>query len=164
MRKRAIVFSQILVAVDASERQPAVFDAAAGLALEFNATLYVVRALTISPEFPPAAAASTADPLPPHLKRLAFAELTELWTRAPDLPPTVPIVVVGQPATVILQTAQDLDVDLIVLGSHGYRGWDRVLGTTAAKVVNLADRNVLVVHERTTEATARINRVPQDRA
>jgi nucleotide-binding universal stress UspA family protein len=37
-------------------------------------------------------------------------------------------------------------VDLIVIGSHGYHGLDRVLGTTAARVSNLARRNVLVVH------------------
>jgi len=158
------MLSRILVAVDASERASGVFDAAAGLALKFDAILYVLRAITISPEFPPAAAASAADPLPPHLKRLAFAELMELWKRAPDLPPTNPIVVVGQPSKVILENARDLDVELIVLGSHGYRGWDHLLGTTAGSVANHADRNVLVVHVRTTEATPRINHIPLDSA
>ena len=38
--------------------------------------------------------------------------------------------------------------DLIVIGSHGYGAIDRVLGTTAAKVVNHADRTVLVVREK----------------
>jgi len=32
-----------------------------------------------------------------------------------------------------------------VIGSHGYGGLDRLLGTTAARVVNHADRNVLIV-------------------
>ena len=154
---------RILVAVDASERQPGVFDAAADLAQKFGASLYVVRVITIPPEFPAAAAASMADPLPAHLKRLAFADLTELWKRAPTLAPTSPIVAIGQPAKMILDTALDFDVDLIVLGSHGYKGWDRVLGTTAAHVANHADRNVLVVHERL-EATALINRIPRGSA
>jgi nucleotide-binding universal stress UspA family protein len=158
------MLSRILVAVDASERENGVFDAAVELAQKFAATLYVVRAVTISPEFPAAAAGSEKDPLPPHLKRLAFAELTELWKRAPGLSPTVPIVTIGQPATVILETAKDLDVDLIVLGSHGYQGWDHLLGTTAGTVANRADRNVLVVHERGLERTTRINRVPPDSA
>ena len=157
------MLNKILVAVDASERQPGVFDAAAELAQKFGATLYLVRVVTVPPEFPAAAAASVADPLPPHLKRLAFAELTELWKRAPTLSPTVPIVAIGQPATMILDTALDFDVDLLVLGSHGYQGWDRVLGTTAAYVANHADRNVLVVHERL-EAKALINRVPRGSA
>ena len=45
----------------------------------------------------------------------------------------------------ICHAARELDVDLIVIGSHGYGAIDRVIGTTAAKVVNHADRNVLVV-------------------
>jgi hypothetical protein len=44
--------TRILVAVDASEREPGVFDAAAELAQRFDATLFVVRAVTVSPEFP----------------------------------------------------------------------------------------------------------------
>lgn len=154
------MLSRILVAVDASERQPGVFDAAAELAQKFEATLYLLRVIAVPPEFPAAAAASVPDPLPPHLKRLAFADLTELWKRAPTLSPTVPIVAVGQPAKKILDTALEFDVDLIVMGSHGYQGWDRVLGTTAAYVANHADRNVLVIHERL-EATALINRIPR---
>ena len=35
--------------------------------------------------------------------------------------------------------------DLIVIGSHGYSGIDRLIGTTAAKVVNHAKQSVLVV-------------------
>ena len=45
----------------------------------------------------------------------------------------------------ICRAAREHAVDLIVIGSHGYGGIDRLLGTTAAKVVNHADRNVLVV-------------------
>jgi len=142
------MLNRILVAVDSSVRAPAVFDAAAELAKKYEAALYAVRAIVVSPEFPPAAAVSAADPLPAHLTQLATLELMELWKRAPDLVSTSPIVAIGQPWKVILNTARDLAVDLIVLGSHGYHGWDRVLGTTAAKVANLADRNVLVVHAK----------------
>ena len=59
-----------------------------------------------------------------------------------------PIVVEGDPWRRVLEVSRQLDVDLIVMGSHRYHGLDRVLGTVAAKVVNHADRNVLVVHER----------------
>ena len=37
------------------------------------------------------------------------------------------------------------DVDAIVIGSHGYDVLDRLTGTTAAKVVNHADRTVIVI-------------------
>jgi nucleotide-binding universal stress UspA family protein len=59
-----------------------------------------------------------------------------------------PGVLHGQPWRDIVSTASRLDVDLVVIGSHGYSGWDRVLGTTAGKVANHADRSVLVVHTR----------------
>ena len=33
---------------------------------------------------------------------------------------------------------------LVIIGSHGYGGIDHLLGTTAARIVNHADRPVLV--------------------
>jgi nucleotide-binding universal stress UspA family protein len=59
-----------------------------------------------------------------------------------------PLVVLGDPWQEILNVAQAVDVDLIVLGSHRYHGADRILGTVASKIVNHADRDVLVVHRR----------------
>ena len=41
--------------------------------------------------------------------------------------------------------AKEEACDLIVIGSHGYAGIDRLLGTTAAKIVNHAATSVLVV-------------------
>jgi nucleotide-binding universal stress UspA family protein len=54
-------------------------------------------------------------------------------------------VVIGVPWQAIDRTAEEENVDLIVIGSHGYDALDRVLGTTAAKVVNHAKCSVLVV-------------------
>lgn len=48
----------------------------------------------------------------------------------------------------ICSYAKEHDVDMIVIGSHGYGILDRLVGTTAAKVVNHADRSVLVVRSR----------------
>ncbi len=52
---------------------------------------------------------------------------------------------VGFPWDVVNDVAKRREARLIVIGSHGYHGWDRVLGTTAARIVNLADRGVLIV-------------------
>ena len=52
---------------------------------------------------------------------------------------------VGTPWDTICREAKTLECDLVVLGSHGYSGLDRILGTTAAKVVNHCERSVLVV-------------------
>ena len=53
----------------------------------------------------------------------------------------------GSPARVILEVAQEEDVDLIVMGSSGKSGFDRfIMGSVADKVVNSANCAVLVVH------------------
>jgi nucleotide-binding universal stress UspA family protein len=78
----------------------------------------------------------------------AEASLRQLTSFASDLELAPPLVRHGQPWRVILDVAEELDVDLVVLGSHGYHGMDRVLGTTAGKVANLSRRDVYVVHTR----------------
>jgi nucleotide-binding universal stress UspA family protein len=63
-----------------------------------------------------------------------------------------PIVRFGQPWRLILALSDEMDADLIIVGSHGYHGLDRILGTTAARVANVSHRDVLVVHGRSHRA------------
>lgn len=50
------------------------------------------------------------------------------------------------PAEVIIQTAEKLDCDLIVMGSHGRRGFKRlILGSQANEVLHLSKVPVLVI-------------------
>ena len=66
---------------------------------------------------------------------------------------------IGQPAAVlevvvstrsasreIVQYAQGQGIDLIVVGSHGKRGIQGMLGSTATSVMHAASVDVLVVH------------------
>jgi nucleotide-binding universal stress UspA family protein len=144
----------VLVALDGSRRAPGVFDAAAEVAMRFGAVLHPFRAIFVPPEFPAAGAGTPRDPLPEYLSREAMGELAQLAARAPYRT-AQPIVRVGQPWRLILELADELGVELIVLGSHGYHGFDRILGTTAARVANLARHNVLVVHEQADRTLAR---------
>lgn len=143
------MIGRILVALDGSDRAPGVFDAAVEIAARFRAALRPFRAVMVPPEFPAAAAGSRPDPLAAHMMESAEEELEELISGAP---PSVllepPIVRIGQPWRLILAVADEIDADLVVVGSHGYHGLDRILGTTAARVANVSSRNVLVVHER----------------
>jgi universal stress protein F len=142
------MFSVILTAVDGSERSAGVLRMAAEIARRCNGRVHLYRSVTIPQEFP-AAARMPPDKLPAILVEEARRELQALAVGYPD-------VVIEEPAMTdppqawrgILETGARLDADLIVLGSHGYGGWDRVLGTTAANVVNRAHRSVLVVHDR----------------
>jgi nucleotide-binding universal stress UspA family protein len=138
----------ILVALDESARAALVFATAAMMARGLGAELYLIRVLVIPPDIPPAAH-THPNGLEALLERDTRAELHALMSAEPGVQYGPPIVVEGDPWRQVVETAKRLDVDLIVIGSHRYHGrMDRVLGTVAAKVVNHADRDVLVVHER----------------
>ena len=58
----------------------------------------------------------------------------------------------GPPRTVILDEAERWGADLIVVGSHGYRAWERfLLGSVSQAVVSHAKCSVEVVRCRTAE-------------
>jgi nucleotide-binding universal stress UspA family protein len=58
-----------------------------------------------------------------------------------------PIICEGEPPEVLLDTADGLDADLLVLGTYGRRGLGRMLmGSVTAQVVSKARADVLVVH------------------
>ena len=55
-------------------------------------------------------------------------------------------VIAGHAVRDILKLAEDLDVDLLVIGGTGHSAfYARMLGTTAARVVHMAKCPVLVV-------------------
>src|SRR5436190_236535 len=55
----------------------------------------------------------------------------------------------GLPSHEIVEAAKEMDVDLIVLATHGYTGWKHFcIGSTAERVVRAAPCPVLVVREK----------------
>ena len=52
----------------------------------------------------------------------------------------------GTPKTEILRFATENNVDLIVVGCHGQRGLERILGSVAAGIVKRAECDVLTIH------------------
>lgn len=61
------------------------------------------------------------------------------------------------PARAILETAEALDADLIVMGTHGRTGWRRaLLGSVAEKVVHHTDRAVLCIPPGATPSIGKI--------
>ena len=79
------------------------------------------------------------------LRSSAHADLEKLACTVPAGLLEGVFVEIGTPWDSIVRAGRTYDADLVALGSHGYSGLDHLLGTTAAKVVNHADRNVLVV-------------------
>jgi nucleotide-binding universal stress UspA family protein len=136
---------RILVALDGSTRAPTVLQAASQLAELAGARLVLYRAITVPPDLPREVLIETDTRLEDVLTGNAQNELAQL--AEPLRPELVEKIVTAFaiPWDGICRSARELDVDLIVIGSHGYGGLDRILGTVASKVVNHADRNVLVI-------------------
>jgi nucleotide-binding universal stress UspA family protein len=63
---------------------------------------------------------------------------------------------VGSPDTEIAQLAADLGADLIVVGTHGHRGLERLLGSVAESLVRNAPCQVLAYRPKTTPVWEKI--------
>jgi nucleotide-binding universal stress UspA family protein len=139
---------KILVGLDGSPRQADVLIAATALAREQRAKLVLFHSIGVPSEplpedylIPPAELGSVLE------KRAHDAMIVAARKVDPSLIEGF-LVELGIPWQSICRAALEQDVDLIVIGSHGYGGIDRLIGTTAAKVVNHADRSVLVVRPK----------------
>ena len=139
---------RILVCLDASPRAVFVLQTAGELAAKMGAKLVLLRSVglpaEIDQEFYVHAAGSMTDMLVDKAKK-------ELDVLCKDLPAGIVEgydVHIGTPWDTICREAVARDCDLVVLGSHGYSGMDRILGTTAAKVVNHCERSVLVARTK----------------
>jgi universal stress protein F len=121
---------------------------AVSLARLTDAKLVLFRSFGIPPEMTLAWPASDK-PLETALRKHAQAYLDERARSVPNGLLGEVRVTLGVPWQAVCSAARDENADLIVIGAHGYSGIDHLLGTTAAKIVNHADRPVLVVRPLT---------------
>lgn len=82
-----------------------------------------------------------------ELNELAIKRLAELGERI-GVPATDQHVLQGNTRGEILHLAEEIGADLIVLGSHGRQGIQRLLGSTANAVLHGAPCDVLAVRIR----------------
>lgn len=136
---------KILVGVDGSSREPKVLEEAIAIAKDRGAKLWLARAMTVPLSVPTTLWTLQGDDLYRFLEEHGNRELEHTQESVPaDLRGGF-VTKLGQPADILVTLAKDIGVDLIVIGSHGYGGVDRLIGTTAAKVVNRAECSVMVV-------------------
>ncbi len=135
----------ILVALDGSPDGLAAFHRALAQAHAFGAVLTVLHvAVPATPRNP----MSRVE----HLQVVAEAEaegrrlLQEAQVLAGGRIPLMTELLSGNPAEAIVRRAQELEADLIVVGSRGLNAVDRLLlGSTSTAVVQRAPCSVLVV-------------------
>lgn len=140
--------TKILTAVDFSENSDFAFDYALTLAAQFNAELTIMHVIN-----------EPVDLRGFYVPHISFEQLEKeieegavrmmesfCSTRAGDFTNYKTVIVTGIPYDEITAAAERLDVSLIVLGTHGRTGLDRLLfGSTAERVVRSAGCPVLTV-------------------
>jgi universal stress protein F len=135
---------RILVALDGSPRATVVLETAARLARSLGARLTLFRSIGLPAELPPELWKHPEETLLDVLRKNA-QEYLDGCARGDDVEVDARKVEIGTPWQAVCAAAKRENADLVVIGSHGYGALDRVLGTTAAKIVNHCDRSVLVV-------------------
>ena len=146
---------KILVPVDFSEHASQAIHFAADLAQKYDAALTLLHVndliVTLAP-YPP---------LPPKILETATAEVRTLLERAKAQATSLGVrqvdtnMIEGRPFSEIVRFAEQGDYDLIVMGTHGRSGFNRVLlGSVAERVVRRAGRPVLTVPLRGSVASA----------
>jgi nucleotide-binding universal stress UspA family protein len=145
-------YKQILVGTDGGDLMPPVYDHVAYFARITDATVHIAYVLDI--------AGFTAYPLDSSWENMYDVLLDEgkqivanakngLASRGVNEGHIVTAVLDGHPAEELDKYAGDHDIDLIVIGSHGRKGLDRLLiGSVADKVVRGAKVPVLIVRSR----------------
>jgi nucleotide-binding universal stress UspA family protein len=138
----------ILVGIDMSPRSEGVLREADALAAALGAKLAIVHCVQVPPELPVSLWTAPADRFLEQVREGSRREIDALVRAIPRERLASVTVEIGVPWRALLEEARALDADLVVIGAHGYGLLDRILGTTAAKIIDHADRPVLVVRPR----------------
>lgn len=141
---------KILVPLDFSPPSKQAFKYAVKFAQQLGAELTLIHILKpdVTPTFPDLPGAPAFSP-----EELAIAEenLRDLvaLARTEGVSAARSTFRVGLAAHEIVEAAKELDVDLIVIATHGYTGWKHFcIGSTAERVVRAAPCPVFVVREK----------------
>lgn len=140
-------YTQILVSLDLSDESQQVLERAAILASSSNAKLslvHVVEPLTFAygGDIP-----VDLSEIQEQLHTQATEQLAAL-AKPHNIPAEAQNILIGQPVAEIHELAEQLAADLIVVGSHGRKGFALLLGSTANGVLHGAKRDVLAVRVR----------------
>ena len=148
---------KILCAHDLSESSDPALRVAVDLAEALHAELTVLFAAALTTPVPPSewfrVEGEDLDVLAERLRSSGEAELTRRVGEVQGsrrLPITV-VAATGEPGDIILETGQRTGAGVIVMGTHGRKGWQHLLiGSVAERVVRTAPVPVMTVGPRST--------------
>jgi universal stress protein A len=143
-------YKHLMLALDFDETNAPLLERAKDLAIRYQARLTLIHVIEhMIPSYAGDMPLPEDFELDQMLAKRAWEKLDELAAGL-KLDDVVCRVETGVPKHEITRAAEDLDVDLILVGSHGRHGIQLMLGSTANGVLHLADCDVLAVriHKR----------------
>ena len=141
-------FTKILSAIDFSENSECAFDYALILATKFDAELTILHAINEPVDLRGFYVPHISfEQLEKEIEESAAKMMEEFCrTKLGTFSNYKTVIVTGVPCDEITAAAAKIDASLIVLGTHGRTGLDRILfGSTAERVVRSAGCPVLTV-------------------
>lgn len=142
------MFETVVIATDGSESARRGIRTALDIATRFDATVHAVYVVdTNEIESSPA---SVRDQLEAAIESAGEEALDTVRAEADDLggPEVVSAIREGNPATEIIEYAEDVDADVIAMGTRGRHGEHAfLLGSVAEAVVRRAPMPVLTVRQ-----------------
>ena len=151
-----IPIKKICCPTDFSEPSYEALKTASEIALHFSAELILVHVVTPIPVIP-IHDDPTSFNLPLYEKEMetnARIVLNQIQQeRIPAGVQSRTVVIQGDPANQIVQLAEDEQVDMIVIATHGFTGWKKFMfGSVTEKVIRYADCPVLSIRAPKNEA------------
>lgn len=137
------MYQRILFATDFDEVGIHAAHKAKKITDENNATLHLVHVIEPIPAYAYPGFAGFSD-VESSIKKQAEEELAKLGQDL-GLSPSSTHLEFGSTKHEVLKVAKDLDIDLIVAGSHGKHGLALLLGSTANAILHGAECDVLIV-------------------
>ncbi|MEJ2692331.1 MAG: universal stress protein [Candidatus Thiodiazotropha sp.] len=141
-------YKHLLAAIDFSDETDQVLTRALVMAGNGAAKLSLIHVIEYSPYLFPADTPLAVDiNLEEQFYDKAKERLDSL-ANSKGISESPRFVEVGSPTYEIVRVAEEHEVDLIVIGSHGRYGLQRILGSTASGVLHTATCDVLAVRIR----------------
>lgn len=140
------MYRHILVATDLTDASRITVRKAWELTSQFESKLSIIHVIEPIPVYGYPGIAPIQNPVIEEIRQ----ELDK-FSKEFSIPPSHQHLEVGPPKSEILRVAEEIKVDLIVVGSHGRSGIWRVLGSTANAVLHSAECDVLVVRAQVDE-------------
>jgi nucleotide-binding universal stress UspA family protein len=139
-----MTYDTVLVPTDGGQPSERAAVHAADLASTYDATIHALYVLD-GTELPPNVEDAGQNPQLEEKRRRAFDAVIEA-AEDDDVPEVVEAAVVGETAPAIRGYADEHDADLIVMGTHGRSGLDRlVVGSVAETVIRQSEVPVVTV-------------------